>query len=339
MQDDFYEAITSIPYIVNLIRPDRPYAKDAPRDENGRAILDLADPYIVENVDYFRPIALYYKKTGRLTNLKPNPNPNSQFGKWIKDELSRIWHGYTRPEDGAYVTGDMYWYLNYCPIIKSKIRKGSKIGDRVIDFPEFWEGVLWRSIYYDMARENGHHSAEIARRGASKSYFVASILSKLFECGENEDTCEKVRGMVTAYQKEFLNRDGTLNKFVEMIDFQEQFNIFPNYRIKSSIQDMSWKKGFIDNDSKAEKGVLNEVIGVSAKDDPDKLRGKRSSRIIIEEFGNFAQLSDTYRVMLPSVQEGDVVFGEMILIGTGGSEGSDFAGAREIIYNPKGFNI
>jgi hypothetical protein len=29
----------------------------------------------------------------------------------------------------------------------------------------------------------------------------------------------------------------------------------------------------------------------------------------------------------------------MILIGTGGSEGADFAGAQEIIYNPKGFNI
>lgn len=29
----------------------------------------------------------------------------------------------------------------------------------------------------------------------------------------------------------------------------------------------------------------------------------------------------------------------MILIGTGGSEGADFAGAQEIIYNPKGYNI
>lgn len=29
----------------------------------------------------------------------------------------------------------------------------------------------------------------------------------------------------------------------------------------------------------------------------------------------------------------------MVLIGTGGSEGADFAGAQEIIYNPKGYNI
>lgn len=339
VQNDFFDAINSIPYIHNLISADRPYAKDAPRDEKGRAILDLSNPYIVENTDYFRPTALFYKEHKCLTKFALNPNPNSEFGKWIHTEVDRIWNGMIRPSDGAYVTGDMYWYLNYCPIVQSKIRKGTKIADRVIDFPEFWEGVLWRAVYYEMSRLNGKHSAEIARRGASKSYYVAAILSKLFEVGENQDTCEKVRALVTAYQKEYLVKDGTLNKFVEMIDFQEQFNIFPNFRIKNSLQDMNWKKGYIDVDTGIQKGTLNEVLGVSSKDDPDKVRGKRSSRIIIEEFGNFIKIVDTYRVLLPSVQEGDVVFGQIIAIGTGGSEGADFAGAQEIIYNPEGFNM
>lgn len=315
VQDDFFDAINSIPYIHNLISPNRPYAKDAPRDEKGRAIMDLSNPYIVENANYFRPTALFYKEHKCLTKLIPNPNPNSEFGKWIRTEIDRIWNGMVRPSDGAYVTGDMYWYLNYCPIVQSKIRKGTKIADRVIDFPEFWEGVLWRSIYYETSRLNGKHSAEIAKRGASKSYYVSSILSKLFEVGENKDTCEKVRAMVTAYQKEYLVKDGTLNKFVEMIDFQEQFNIFPNYRIKNSLQDMYWKKGYTDVDTGIQKGTLNEVIGVSSKDDPDKVRGKRSSKIIIEEFGNFPKIVDTYRVLLPSVQEGDVVFGQIVAIG------------------------
>lgn len=33
------------------------------------------------------------------------------------------------------------------------------------------------------------------------------------------------------------------------------------------------------------------------------------------------------------------MFGQLILIGTGGSEGADFAGAAEILFNPDGFNI
>ena len=339
VQDEFFEAINGVPFIKSLISPNRPRCKDLPRDSNGRAIIDITNPPILDDTDYFRPTALHYKKYGVLTNLRPNPNPNSEFGKWIREEIRRIWEGYTRPSDGAWVTGDMYWYLNYCPIIQSKIRKGTKIADRIVDFPEFWEGIWLRFMYIEESRLNAQHSAEIAKRGASKSYSVSAILSKCFVVGDNAETQRNVRAMVTAYQKEYLTKDGTLNKFVEMIDFQAQHTQFPAKRLRSSLQDMQWKMGYVDLDTGAQKGTLNEVIGVSSKDDPDKLRGKRSTKIIIEEFGNFPKVTDTYRVILPSVQEGDIVFGQMILIGTGGSEGADFAGAQEIIYNPKGFNI
>lgn len=339
VQDEFMDAINSVPLIQHLISPNRPLAKDCPRDEKGRIIVDLTNPPIIEDTDYFRPVALFYKEHGKMTNLRPNANPNSEFGKWIREEIRRIWYGYVRESDGAWVTGDMYFYLNYCPIIQSKIRKGTKIADRIVDTPEFWEGIWWRSNYIDQARKLGHHCAEIAKRGASKSYFVASILAKLFILGENEDTSKSVRAMVTAYQKEYLTKDGTLNKFVEMIDYIAQNTEFPSKRLRSSLQDMQWKMGYVDLDTGTQRGTLNEIIGVSSKDDPDKLRGKRSSRIIIEEFGNFPKVTDTYRVILPSVQEGNIVFGQMILIGTGGSEGADFAGANEIIYNPLGFNI
>lgn len=97
--------------------------------------------------------------------------------------------------------------------------------------------------------------------------------------------------------------------------------------------------GYIDSDSGTFKGTLNEVIGVSSKDDVDKLRGKRASKIMVEEFGNFPKIIDIYRIILPSVQEGDIAFGQIYLVGTGGSEGADFAGANEIIYNPKGYYI
>jgi hypothetical protein len=43
--------------------------------------------------------------------------------------------------------------------------------------------------------------------------------------------------------------------------------------------------------------------------------------------------------MLPSVQEGDISFGTMYLIGTSGDDESDFQGAAEIVYNPKGYRM
>lgn len=339
VQDEFMENLMGVQFIQNLVSPNRPYPKDCPKDEDGRIIIDFSNPPIVEDTDYFRPTALFFKKHGALTNLRPNPNPNSEFGKWLREEIKRIWYGYTRESDGVWVTGDMYWYLNYCPIIQSKIRKGTKIADRIVDLPEFWEGIFWRFHYWEASRKEAKHSAEIAKRGASKSYSVASALSKLFVVGDNEETQNNVRAMVTAYQKEYLTKDGTLNKFIEMVDFQAQHTQFPSKRLKSSLQEMQWKMGYTDLDTGAQRGTLNEVIGVSSKDDPDKLRGKRSSKIVIEEFGNFPKITDTYRVILPSVQEGDIVFGQLILIGTGGSEGADFAGAAEILFNPDGFNI
>ena len=68
-------------------------------------------------MDYFRPTALHYKKYGTFTNLKPNANPNSEYGKWIREEKRRCWEGYIRPSDGEWIPGPLYFYMNYCPII------------------------------------------------------------------------------------------------------------------------------------------------------------------------------------------------------------------------------
>lgn len=347
VQDDLLDVLNNIVFIRRLVDPNRPYAKDLKRDSRGRIIVDICNPHILENMDYFRQTAIHYEKYGVLTDLMPNGNPNSEYGKWLHTEIDRIWNGMVRPEDGEWVTGDMYFYLNYCPIIQSKVRKGTKQADRITAMPEVWEGIYLRFHYLDQARNGGKydnwvggkHAAEIAKRGCSKSYCMAALLAKLFICGENEESYKNVRGLITAYQKEYLNKDGTLNKFVDMIDFSAQHTEFPSRRLKDSLNDMSWKMGYKDLDTGTNKGSGNEVLGVSAKDDIDKIRGKRANRIFIEEYGNFPKIMEMYRILLPSVQEGDISFGMMYLAGTGGSENSDFAGALEMMYNPKGYNL
>ena len=85
VQDEFYEAINGIPFIRHLISPTRQKCEDLPRDSKGRAIIDITNPPIIEDTDYFRPTALHFKKYGCLTRLRPNPNPNSEFGKWLRE--------------------------------------------------------------------------------------------------------------------------------------------------------------------------------------------------------------------------------------------------------------
>lgn len=356
VQDQLFDIINNVEFVKRLISPTREHAKDRPRDDRGRIIVDLANPHILENMDYFRPSALHYEKYGAFTNLRPNANPNSEYGKWIREERRRIWEGYVRESDGEWVTGYMYWFLNYSPMMLSKIReykdkngkkRKSKRADRVEALPECWEGIYWRFHCLDQASngglynnfDGGQHMAELASRGKGKSYSLASILNHIFVVGENEEAHEKVKGIVTAYQKEYLTKDGVLNKFVDMANFCATNTQFPRKRLKNSLQEMTWIMGYKDVELDIERGTQNTVLGVSSKDDESKLRGKRAAKILIEEFGTFPRLVDLYNVLLPSVQEGDIVFGQIYMLGTAGDNESDFAGAQEIMYNPKGYNM
>lgn len=356
VQDQLFDIINNVEFVKRLISPTREYAKDRPRDDKGRIIVDLVNPHILENMDYFRPSAIHYEKYGTFTNLRPNANPNSEYGKWIREERRRIWDGYVRESDGEWVTGYLYWFLNYSPMMLSKIReykdkdgkkKKSKRADRVESLPECWEGIYWRFHCLDQASngglynnfEGGQHMAELASRGKGKSYSLASILNHIFVVGENKDAHEKVKGIVTAYQKEYLTKDGVLNKFVDMANFCATNTQFPRKRLKNSLQEMTWTMGYKDMELDIERGTQNTVLGVSSKDDESKLRGKRAAKILIEEFGTFPRLVDLYNVLLPSVQDGDIIFGQIYMLGTAGDNESDFAGAQEIMYNPRGYNM
>lgn len=356
VQDQLFDIINNVEFVKRLISPTREYAKDRPRDDKGRIIVDLVNPHILENMDYFRPSAIHYEKYGTFTNLRPNANPNSEYGKWIREERRRIWDGYVRESDGEWVTGYLYWFLNYSPMMLSKIReykdkdgkkRKSKRADRVESLPECWEGIYWRFHCLDQASngglynnfEGGQHMAELASRGKGKSYSLASILNHIFVVGENEDAHEKVKGVVTAYQKEYLTKDGVLNKFVDMANFCATNTQFPRKRLKNSLQEMTWTMGYKDMELDIERGTQNTVLGVSSKDDESKLRGKRAAKILIEEFGTFPRLVDLYNVLLPSVQDGDIIFGQIYMLGTAGDNESDFAGAQEIMYNPRGYNM
>lgn len=356
VQDQLFDIINNVEFVKRLISPTREYAKDRPRDDKGRIIVDLVNPHILENMDYFRPSAIHYEKYGTFTNLRPNANPNSEYGKWIREERRRIWDGYVRESDGEWVTGYLYWFLNYSPMMLSKIReykdkdgkkRKSKRADRVESLPECWEGIYWRFHCLDQASngglynnfEGGQHMAELASRGKGKSYSLASILNHIFVVGENKDAHEKVKGVVTAYQKEYLTKDGVLNKFVDMANFCAANTQFPRKRLKNSLQEMTWTMGYKDMELDIERGTQNTVLGVSSKDDESKLRGKRAAKILIEEFGTFPRLVDLYNVLLPSVQDGDIIFGQIYMLGTAGDNESDFAGAQEIMYNPRGYNM
>ena len=162
----FTEIVNIVPFIKNLINPNRPKIEDLPRDKEGRAIVDITNPPIYKDADYFRQAALFYLKNNCYTKLRPNSNPNSEYRKYWREELRRCREGLIRQSDGMYVTGFLYWFLNYCPMMVNFYKEGQKKAIRKESFGFFFEGIWWRSIYLYNAREQGHHAIELVKRGA-----------------------------------------------------------------------------------------------------------------------------------------------------------------------------
>lgn len=685
---DLLEYLTDYPFIRWMIDPNRPYAKDLERDSDGKIIVNVVKPHILENMNYFRKPALAYKKYGKYTNLRPNGNPNSPYMKWLRKEVLKCWYGCKRPSDGEWITGYHYFYLNYSPIERATANiKDTNAVNRVVDFPDFYDGDYIFFHYINQARyggmyneyKGGNHSALIAARGKGKaisystivytpdgykkwedihigsklygddgipttvkevyeqgeisiykvtfkdnreafvskdhlwtvkygkslrtvntkwilengfgnrivkgkvhcpienkcfvpinksilieekqvpmdpyilglslgdgcirystsngilfsshpndiieyktlinrnirnyknnnwfieypnakqifkdldlfdkstadkfipdiykynsehirleilrglmdtdgsvykngiefmskskqlaedvlwiarslgikgritskfvsykgerreyfrvklitskvifklprkvnriqnretsflknqeefvaitdisyshnekakcvvvdndshlflmndfivthnSFKVASMTTRNFVLGENIDVSEKVKSVIVASNTEYLKKDGTLNKVMAMTDFLALNTQFPSSRLKSSTQEMHWVMGYKDTKNKdVSLGTRNEVIGLSLNNDSDKARGKRSHLMVWEEFGMFPGFIDAWNTSRPNVEEGGYSFGQAIALGTGGTEGSDFSGALEMIYNPLGYNV
>lgn len=339
VKEQFMDFVTTVPFIQNLISIDRPHIKDLPRDEYNRAIVDITNPPIFEDADYFRQSALFFLKNGCYTFLRPNSNPNSEFRKFWDEEINRCYNGLLRETDGMYIPGYLYWFLNYCPMMINKYKEGQKKAIRTEGFAYFFEGIWWRSLYLMQARENGHHAVELAKRGAGKSYYLASIMSHNLIIGESKESNKRCITVLTAYQKEYLkdDKDGTLSKFVPTLAFLSKHTPFPRLMLKQSSNEMTWQMGYKDEYGRSQ-GSLNQVMGVSAKDDSDKLRGKRGW-ILYEEFGNFPSLLDLYDVTRKSVEDGDYTFACQYLIGTSNNKEANFQSAKTLLYGTESYNI
>lgn len=337
--EQFWDFLNNVPFIRWMVSPDRPLVSELPRDDEGRAIIDITHLPILEDSDYFRPSALAFKRNkGRYTTLRPNANPNSDYGKWLYGERERGWNGYCNPETGMWVAGDYYWMLNFCPMHLVENENGIDI--RTVAHPRFWDGQFLMSHYFLQARAHGHHAAELASRGKGKTSFGGGLLAKRCIIGESENNKTEVQCMVTAVDRtKLMDTNQILRVFKDNLDHCAKYTQFASHRLKSSDQEMEWKMGFKKAGSEVEYGSKNSVSGIITGVNQDKLNGSRGVLYLIEEAGIFKNLTSMYNMIRPSVEHGSKVFGEIFAYGTAGDDQSDFTAFAEMFYSPEGYNL
>lgn len=288
------------------------------------------------NSDKFRQPALTFLSTGRYC---PYPESTSEFFAYWDEQMDRCKYGYTA-DDGDFISGYNYFYLNFCPIQRiiyntitnpdgsTTIKK-----TRDLQFPDFYDYDYYFFQAVEQAETEGKHLCALKSRRKGYSYKNAAMACRNYYLFAGSKT------YIYASNKQYLTEDGILTKAWDYMDFIDKNTAWGKKRSVNT--QMRKRAGFYTKDeygNEVELGFKSEIIGVTLKDNPDVVRGKAGKLIIFEEAGSFSELGAAWQIARPSVEQDGMAFGTMIAFGTGGDEDSHFETLKDMFYNPDGYN-
>lgn len=290
----------------------------------------------IKNSDKFRGPALQYLATGHYCQY---PEGTSEFFAYWDEQMDRSKYGYTA-DDGDFISGYNYFYLNFCPIQRiiyntitnadgsTTIKK-----TRDLQFPDFYDYDYYFFQAVEQAETEGKHLCALKSRRKGYSYKNAAMACRNYYLFAGSKT------YIYASNKQYLTEDGILTKAWDYMDFIDKNTAWGKKRSVNT--QMRKRAGFYTKDeygNEVELGFKSEIIGVTLKDNPDVVRGKAGKLIIFEEAGSFSELGAAWQIARPSVEQDGMAFGTMIAFGTGGDEDSHFETLKDMFYNPDGYN-
>lgn len=290
----------------------------------------------IKNSDKFRQPALRFLEVGSYCQY---PEGTSEYFKYWDEQMDRCKYGYTA-DDGDFISGYNYFYLNFCPIQRiiyttinnpdgsTKIKK-----TRDLQFPDFYDYDYYFFQAVEDAEGAGKHLCALKSRRKGYSYKNAAMACRNYYLIPGSKT------YIYASNKQYLTEDGILTKAWDYMDFIDKNTAWGKKRSVNT--QMRKRAGFFTKDeygNEIELGFKSEIIGVTLKDNPDVVRGKAGKLIIFEEAGSFSELGAAWQIARPSVEQDGVAFGTMIAFGTGGDEDSHFETLKDMFYNPDGYN-
>lgn len=292
----------------------------------------------LHDTDKFRQAAIFFEKHGCYTLA---PVGTTDYNKYWEQETDRCKNGYIAP-DGEGITGYNYFYLNYSPIFKLveteyTDRNGDlrKRRERILQFPSFWDYDYYYFCAIEEAEQQGKHMAVLKSRQRGYSFKGASMLVR------NYMLIPGSKNFAVASEQKFLIGDGLLTKAWQIMDFLDQHTAWAKQRLVSTrMERVSGYKVTDEFGKQTERGYLSSIVGITLKNDPERIRGTRGKLVLWEEGGKFPDLLDAWRIEQPSVETDDgVAFGLMIAFGTGGTIGASFDGLKELFYKPNANNV
>ena len=216
----------------------------------------------IHNSNKFRQPALEFLKTGQYCQY---PKGTTEYMAYWTTEQDRCINGYTA-EDGDFISGYNYFYLNYCPILRIVNKKvnGKVKSVSEVTFPDFWDYDYYYFQTVEEAQLQGKHLCVLKSRRKGYSYKAASMMCRNYYLIPNTSS------YVYASNKQYLTDDGVLTKAWNYMDFIDEHTAWGKKRsVKTQLRRRAgmWVKDEYDN--QIEVGYKSEIIGVTLKDNPD----------------------------------------------------------------------
>ena len=274
------------------------------------------------NTEPFREAGTHFRKYGYYCS---DPWGSPAWLEYWQEQLRRIIYGYE--SSGVKITGDHYFYLNFCPIQLTE-KTNTRRARKITDFPYFWDGdfeFFWaRAIARDgivesmvpkeklhlydklnaeqlkkrqlMLLESLHLNSQIDENSLNGG--LNMIIGKSRRKGYSfKNAAIGVKNYITlpekltiygAYEKKYLYPKGTMSMALNYINF---LNDNTAWNMPSDyINKMDHKKASYKeykNGVELEKGFRSEIMALTFKDNPDAARGKDAVDIFFEEAGAF----------------------------------------------------
>ena len=292
----------------------------------------------IYNSDKFRQSALFFQEHGCYTLA---PRGTTDYIQFWDQETQRCLNGYVAP-DGDAITGYHYFYLNYSPIMKiEEVEYTDRFGnkrtrrERILAFPDFWIVDYYYFNAIEEAEDVGKHMAVLKARQKGFSFKGASMLVRNYELIPGS------KNFAVASEQKFLIGDGLLTKAWQIMDFVDKHTAWSKQRLTSTrMERVSGYKITDEFGKQTEQGYMSSITGITLKNDPERIRGTRGKLVLWEEGGKFPNLLTAWRIEQPAVETDDgVAFGTMIAFGTGGTEGGQFDGLKDLFYKPDAYNV
>lgn len=318
------------------------------------------------NTRYFSEAAIAFKRDGVYCKA---PKGHPEYKSFWFEEKRRCLEGYTVGD--LSITGRHYFYLNYCPIKRTEVKRGSgndiliasnidqrkrpiqAMKPKELLFPAFWEvdyhwwwakEIAMNGMYADQVRElqveglpikdylTGYHLCCLKTRRAGFSYKEAA------DGVWNYNFIPNSKSYYFASKDDYLTKDGILNK---VTDFLTHLNKSTgSFWLKNRMEKnemMHRKASYLDR-KRNPAGYMSEILGVIVND-PEKVRGKDGIKITFEEAGSFKKLDAALAIAVPSVRDGDIMTGQISVFGTGGTDGPSIEGLDSVFNNPEAYDM